>query len=230
MESEAPPVADPDKPKSKLAPLTEWRTPPPAAYVPPPETEPVSPRRNDLIIGVAIALIAAGAGANWLLSAHGGGDVSGPLPAAEQRKADERRRLLVANYDPVSLPSGVPVDRSSTMNYDLAAWLAPSPQVERVFTFDRIGFARGSAALGDDAGETLQVLSQILNAYPQARARIIGNGPGPLGLARAEAIRAAMLRLGADPAQLAIEAGNASENAPKLAVKLEMGVESDLDA
>ncbi len=217
----------PPKPKAPLAPMTEWRTPGADTRSVLPGA--VKPPRTGLLVGGALALVAVVAVAATLLSRPDISDLVAATPVVE-RSPDRPRQRGPSSYPPIELPSGLVIDRSVLLNYDLAAWLATEPAAPRTFVFDRLGFDPGSAALREDDRPALQVLLQILTAYPQAKATIIGNGPGSLGSERAAAIRDALLQLAADPDQLAIAAGDGSESAPRLSVKLDLGVASDLDA
>lgn len=229
------PASDASEPRpSKLAPLTQWHIP-----EAPPRVE-TAPRRRTLpfdlpswpvmLLSGGLALIVLVAGAAVILSQPDTGDLVVATPVSEKRVPEKLDLPPPSAHPPVSLPSGVLVDRSSRLNYDLAGWLATAPSVPRVFTFDLLRFDPGSATVPETAGPMLQVLSQILAAYPQARVTITGNGPGSLGIERAVAIHDALLQLATDAGQLSTAAGDSSETAVKLTVKLEMGVGSDLDA
>ncbi|CAM3125068.1 hypothetical protein SPAN111604_04995 [Sphingomonas antarctica] len=160
-------------------------------------------------------------------------DVIAATPVAEREAPKPKQRSSeFMTYAPVNLPSGLPIDRGSILNYDLATWLATGPTSPRTFMFDRLGFDPSSAAIRDEDRPFLQVLSQILTAYPQARVTITANGPGSLAEERSVSIRDALLALAADPNQLNIRAGDGSEGAPgwKCALKWVWHRTSTLDA
>ena len=212
-----------------LAPLTEWRVPADGRRNAPAD-EPLR-RRFAFWIGIGIVLMVLSVGAAVLFNKPDVADVIAATPVADNKVAKPARpSTTFTDHAPVELPTGLQIDRSSIFNYDLATWLATNPTTPRTFLSDRIDFDPGSAAIRAEDRESMQVLSQILTAYPQAKVTIVGNGPGSLGQERATAIRDALLALATDAAQLNVRAGDASEGAPRFEVKLEMGVGSDLDA
>jgi outer membrane protein OmpA-like peptidoglycan-associated protein len=200
---------------------------------------PITPRRASglsrrivLIIALPVMLAVGYLAYQSFFATPDVGDLLQKVPVAQPAKSAKKRAAPpLASEQPVTLPSGLEIDRgSSQLNYDLAGWLATQPTTPRTFTFERLRFDPGSAQVYDTEKEMLQVLSQILTAYPQAKAVITANGPGQLGFERANAIRTALLQLAADPDQISATAGDSSESAPKLTVKLDLGVGSDLDA
>jgi hypothetical protein len=219
------------RPKEPLTPLTEWRVPAEPAQPDLPGF--VAPPRTALLVGAGLALVAVVAALIVFFSEPDVGDLVAATPVPERPTAVKKVPRSTDSFvvhAPIQLPSGMQIDRSSVLNYDLAQWLATTPTSPRTFPVDVITFEPGSAALDDSFQPMLQVLSQILTAYPQTRITIIGNGPGSLGIERATAIRDALLKLAADPGQLATAAGDSSESAPRITARLEMGVGSDLDA
>jgi flagellar motor protein MotB len=223
------------RPKEPLTPLTEWRMPSAPAQPAAPQRPTILPRalhrRTGTLVAVGLGLVVVIAGATLFLSKPDIGDLVAGTPVSEKRLPEKRNVTPPRSYEPVALPSGMTLERdASLLNYDLAAWLATTPASSRTFAFERLHFDAGSAVVSETDKPMLQVLSQILTAYPQARVTIIGNGPGTLAIERANAIRDVLLQLAADAAQLSTAAGDSSENPPKLTVKLEMGVGSDLDA
>jgi outer membrane protein OmpA-like peptidoglycan-associated protein len=105
----------------------------------------------------------------------------------------------------VTLPGGQAVElQPNTLNYQLQQFLASSEAAPRRFTFDRLNFATGSAALPSDAQATVTALGQILAAYPNAVVRVEGyadargseQSNAELGAQRAEAVARALIAQG----------------------------------
>lgn len=214
---------------TKLTPLTEWRVPS-GGRRNAAAGEPLQ-RRFGFWIAIGATVLILLVGVVVFLNKPDVADVIAATPVADNKVAKPARASTTfTNHAPIELPTGLLIDRSSILNYDLATWLATNPTSPRTFLSDRIDFDPASAAIRDEDRPSLQVLSQILTAYPQAHVTIIGNGPGSLGQERATAIRDALLALATDATQLDVRAGDASEGAPRLEVTFEMGVGSDLDA
>lgn len=119
----------------------------------------------------------------------------------------------------VTLPGGRSVEMApGTLNYQLQQYLASPAPAPRRFTFDRLNFATGSAAMPADAQATTAALAQILQAYPNARARIEGyadsrGGEGAnvrLGAQRAEAVAEALIGAGVPAARVTAASGGES--------------------
>ncbi|WP_254601967.1 DUF2171 domain-containing protein [Sphingomonas bacterium] len=101
----------------------------------------------------------------------------------------------------VKLPDGTSVNLApQTLNYELQRYLASNEAAPRTFTFDKLNFDTGSAAIRAEDQPTIDALAQILAAYPKAKVRIVGytdaKGTEPanatLGQQRAEAVVAAL--------------------------------------
>ena len=83
--------------------------------------------------------------------------------------------ILPSAIEDVPLPGRqtVSVERSG-LNAEVQHYLASSEPAPRTFTFDKLNFDTGSAAIRPTEQESVATLAQILNAYPTARVEIIG--------------------------------------------------------
>jgi len=104
----------------------------------------------------------------------------------------------------IHLPNGVSLSvPQGSINYQLANFLgSPSATgLPRTFVFDNLNFVSGSTQLTPDSGKTVNDLSQILRAYPNAQVQLSGhtdNTGDPqsnrvLSLDRANAVRTMLL-------------------------------------
>ena len=134
------------------------------------------------------------------------GAVAGAVPVAVQR---------------VELPGGQAVELApATLNYDLQRFLASEQAAPRTFTFDKLNFDTGAAAIRADDRPTLAALGKILTAYPAARVRLVGyadaRGSDPanaqLGKQRADAVKQALT--GAGIAADRVETASGGEGDP----------------
>lgn len=103
----------------------------------------------------------------------------------------------------IHLPNGASLSvPQGSINYQLASFLGnTSAAVPRTFVFDNLNFESASTQLTPDSGKTVNDLSQILKAYPNAQVQLSGhtdNTGDPqsnrnLSLDRANAIRTMLL-------------------------------------
>ena len=121
----------------------------------------------------------------------------------------------------VELPGGQAVELApATLNYDLQRFLASEQAAPRTFTFDKLNFDTGAAAIRADDRPTLDALGKILTAYPAARVRLVGyadaRGSDPanaqLGKQRADAVKQALT--GAGIAADRVETASGGEGDP----------------
>ncbi len=122
----------------------------------------------------------------------------------------------------VTLPNGQAVDLApNSLNYTLQQYLASNEATPRTFTFDKLNFDTSSAAIRPADAPNVDALAQILIAYPQARARIVGytdarGAPGAnagLGEQRADALVAALVAKGVPADRLTAVSGGESNPA-----------------
>ena len=122
----------------------------------------------------------------------------------------------------VKLPNGQTVSLApDTLNYELQRFLASADPAPRTFTFDKLNFDTGSAAIRADDQPTIDALAQILAAYPKARVKVIGytdaRGAPPandtLGQERAASVAAALAAKGVDKAWM--QAASGGETNPR---------------
>jgi outer membrane protein OmpA-like peptidoglycan-associated protein len=105
----------------------------------------------------------------------------------------------------VTLPGGqkVSLERSG-LNYELERYLASAESAPRTFTFDKLNFDTGSAAIRSPDQPNVDALAQILGAYPKAKVAIVGytdaRGSSPsnarLGAERAWSVATALTAKG----------------------------------
>ena len=116
----------------------------------------------------------------------------------------------------VKLPNGRSVDLApNTLNYELQRYLASDQATPRTFTFDKLNFDTGSAAIRSEDEANVDALAQILAAYPKARvtvtgytdARGTGSSNAQLGAQRAAAVAAALAGKGIDKGRVATATG-----------------------
>ena len=119
----------------------------------------------------------------------------------------------------VTLPGGKTVDlQPATLDYDLQQYLASGAAVPRTFTFDKLNFDTASSQIRADDQPTLNALSQILAAYPNAKVRLVGyadaRGSGPandkLGSDRAQAVARALTDSGISTSRVTTASGGDS--------------------
>ena len=105
----------------------------------------------------------------------------------------------------VTLPNGGTVQLApQTLNYELQRYLGSNEPPPRTFEFENLNFATSSAELPAVAQTTITALAQIMQAYPNARARVVGyadaRGSEPanqqLGAQRAESVVRALVAAG----------------------------------
>lgn len=107
-----------------------------------------------------------------------------------------------------------------TIADDLRAYLAGDAPAGRTFTFERLNFDTGSAAIRPADRGVAPALAQVLNAYPNARVRIVGyadarggaSANADLGRRRADAVADAIAAAGI--ARARIETASGGEGAP----------------
>ncbi|MFV0623700.1 DUF2171 domain-containing protein [Sphingomonas sp. ac-8] len=121
----------------------------------------------------------------------------------------------------VTLPGGRTISAEpNSLNYALQAYLASNAPAPRTFTFDKLNFDIGSAAIRAQDQANVDALAEILNAYPEARAQVVGytdttgtgRGNAELGQQRGEAVAQALIAKGVDRSRIAAASGG--ENAP----------------
>ncbi len=122
----------------------------------------------------------------------------------------------------VALPGGKTVKLApNTLNYDLQRYLISNEAAPRTFTFEKLNFDTGSAAIRPEDQSTVDNLAQILTAYPKAAVTITGytdaRGTAPanteLGAQRAQAVAAALTAKGVDQGRIKTVTGGESNPA-----------------
>lgn len=92
----------------------------------------------------------------------------------------------------------------------------------RTFAFDRLAFAPNSAEVRIEDQQTINLLTQLFQANPTARGRVVGNAvgaePATLAKARAEAVVAALLQAGVKPGQIEASSEKSVTGRPELVV------------
>lgn len=116
----------------------------------------------------------------------------------------------------VTLPGGQRVSlETGSLNYELQRYLASAEPTPRTFTFDKLNFDTGSAAIRPVDQANVDALAQILGAYPNARIEIVGytdaRGSNPsnaqLGQDRANSVAAALTAKGVDKGRITAKSG-----------------------
>lgn len=119
----------------------------------------------------------------------------------------------------VALPNGQSVNLTpQSLNYELQRYLASTAPTPRTFTFDKLNFDTGSAAIRPDDQPHVDALAQILGAYPKAKVTITGytdtQGAAPgnaqLGQQRADAVAAALAAKGVAKDRVTTSSGGES--------------------
>lgn len=226
-------------PKVKLAPMTEWRLPTPAASPPSmsstpddtPDTVALAmpwPPTWPWIAGAAGAAIVFIIGIVAVVSMTDSRGFTADAPVPQASAPSSRARAPVDQ--PIMLPGGLMVDRSSPMNYDLALWLGELPTAPRKFTFDGVAFSPGDTELGPEDRSPLQGFAIVLGSYPTVRATITVHGPAPLGEARAKAIRNALLAMGLDGDRLAVRTEPGTEAPMTVNITMHSATDNGLDS
>lgn len=131
----------------------------------------------------------------------------------EGRDDDDRARITETRRGDGAYAPG-------TIAGDLDRFLRSDERAPRTFTFDRLNFDRGSAAVRQTDVVDMDQLAQVLLAYPTARIAIIGytdaEGSGrsnaELGEERADAVAEALVARGVSPERLETRSGG--ERAP----------------
>lgn len=119
------------------------------------------------------------------------------------------------------------------LNEQVGGFLAGTEAAPRTFQFDRLNFATAASEIRADERADIDQMGDILQAYPNSRIRVVGyadaRGSDPanqqLGLARANAVKAALTAKGvsaerietasggeSDPVETNATAGGRSEN------------------
>ena len=116
----------------------------------------------------------------------------------------------------VQLPNGQTFQAApNSLNYQLQSFLASPEPAPRSFEFENLNFATSSAELPADAQGTVTALSQILQAYPNARVRVDGYADArgdaganqQLGAQRAESVARALIAAGVPAARITAASG-----------------------
>ncbi|MEO7504361.1 MAG: DUF2171 domain-containing protein [Sphingomicrobium sp.] len=120
------------------------------------------------------------------------------------------------NTAAVAVPhvAGAPL-REGSLAYDVDRFLASKDGLPRTFTFDRINFDSGTAALREEDRGDLDDLARVLASYPHVRAAVVGytDAQGPastnreLGAQRAQAVVSALAQRGIDPSRIDARTG-----------------------
>lgn len=120
----------------------------------------------------------------------------------------------------VTLPGGQTLQLApQTLNYELQRYLGSPEPAPRTFQFENLNFATSSAELPADAQTTVSALAQIMTAYPNARAQVVGyadaRGAEPanaqLGAQRADSVARALIASGV-PADRITSASGGEQN------------------
>jgi OmpA-OmpF porin, OOP family len=123
-------------------------------------------------------------------------------PRAVENAASTARSALAT----IALPGGVTISvPAGSVNYSLAQFLGDSSQsAPKTFVFDHLNFDTGGAQLTPDSVQTVNNLSQVLKAYPNARVQLSGHTDNSgsaeanqaLSLDRANAVKAMLVNQG----------------------------------
>jgi outer membrane protein OmpA-like peptidoglycan-associated protein len=146
---------------------------------------------------------------------------------SDERNRDDSSQAAATNstaplaVETVRLPNGRSVEVATTsLNYALQRYLASDEPTPRAFVFDNLNFDTASAAIRQQDVGTINTLAEILRAYPNARARVVGYtdaegsaaGNAALGQLRAEAVAAALVDQRVNKSRL--EAASGGESRP----------------
>ena len=154
-----------------------------------------------------------------LLLARSCSHTSSDVAAEQSAGPAVARQTAPAAVETVTLPGGRKVDLApGTLNYALQGYLASDEPTPRAFTFDKLNFDTASSDIRADDQSTIDTLAQILNAYPNARAQVVGyadaRGTPPanadLGQARAQSVAAALVAKGVSRDRLTASSGGES--------------------
>jgi OmpA-OmpF porin, OOP family len=106
----------------------------------------------------------------------------------------------------ITLPNGATISTpQGSINYQLAQFLGnPSAQPPQTFVFDHLNFVSGTTQLTPDSVNTVNSLSSILKAYPNAQIQLAGhtdntgdpNTNQTLSSQRADAVKASLVNSG----------------------------------
>jgi outer membrane protein OmpA-like peptidoglycan-associated protein len=168
----------------------------------------------------ALALIA------WMLLR--GGDKTSQVADSAQRAADDAAQRADAFVDDagdamkgaaqkiasIRLPDGTTVDvAEGSFNHSLATFLSDATvsQLPRSFVFDHLNFESATTTLTADSEPTVRNLVAILKAHPTAQVRLEGHTDTAgdvmenqkLSMARAEAVKAALVSGGIEAGRIA---------------------------
>lgn len=107
------------------------------------------------------------------------------------------------------------------ITYSLYQWLQGSEAAPKSFTFDKLNFDTGKAVVREEDKKTIVELGQILKAYPNVKADIVGftdavgnqAANDRLSLARSAAVKALIVSQGVAGDRLTAKAGGVAENA-----------------
>jgi outer membrane protein OmpA-like peptidoglycan-associated protein len=109
-------------------------------------------------------------------------------------------KLTLPNGTSLSVPQG-------SINYNLAQYLSDgSAAAPRTFTFDQLNFETGTTQLTPQSVATVNDLSQIMKAYPNARFELAGHTDNTgaaeanqqLSLERANSVKQSLVNNGVD--------------------------------
>jgi outer membrane protein OmpA-like peptidoglycan-associated protein len=106
----------------------------------------------------------------------------------------------------VTLPGGASISTpQGSINDQLAQYLGnPSAQVPQTFVFDHLNFVSGTTQLTSESANTVNSLSTVLKAYPNAQIQLAGhtdntgdpNANHVLSSQRADAVKASLVNSG----------------------------------
>lgn len=167
---------------------------PPAAPVPTALYEESAPSSRKWVPWLLVALAVLGL-LLWALSRGRG-------------TAERAANTVTSTLSSVTLPGGNSLSvPEGSINYNLAQYLANGSQdVPKTFVFDHLNFEPASTQLTPDSEPTVNNLSTVLKAYPNAQVQLAGytdNTGSPqtnqqLSLDRANAVKAMLVSRGVD--------------------------------
>lgn len=137
-------------------------------------------------------------------------------------KREEREKVVA----PAQIEAGQvsPVGPGATtdagLDVQLGQYLAGTEAAPRTFTFQRLNFDTGSAAIRPGDRAELDALAAVLARYPNARVRVVGyadargaaSANANLGQSRAESVAAALTERGVAPGR--VETASGGEGGP----------------